>query len=73
LIKDKYLRLFPGCSRERENREINMKTYRIEITLTEDGVLTLKDLPFQAGDAVEIMILEHDAKPLESKPCPLRH
>jgi hypothetical protein len=49
-----------------------MKAHRRKTTLIEDGVLTLKDLPFKAGDAVEIIILEHHAKPLESNPYALR-
>ncbi|MFN6500648.1 MAG: hypothetical protein RMX65_027100 [Nostoc sp. DedQUE01] len=49
-----------------------MKAYRIETTLTEDGTLTIKDLPFQAGEAVEIIILERSPKPSESNPYPLR-
>lgn len=35
-----------------------MNPYRIEIILAEAGTLTLRDLPFQAGDAVEVIILE---------------
>ena len=35
-----------------------MNTYKIQTVLTEDGTVLLKELPFQAGDAVEIIILE---------------
>ncbi|MDJ0676928.1 MAG: hypothetical protein QNJ36_16365 [Calothrix sp. MO_167.B42] len=49
-----------------------MKAHRIEITLTENGTLNLKDLPFQAGDAVEIIILESPKYPSESNLYPLR-
>ncbi|BAB77805.1 hypothetical protein NIES23_40680 [Trichormus variabilis NIES-23] len=35
-----------------------MKAHRVETTLTEDGILVLTNLPFQAGEAVEIIILE---------------
>ena len=34
-----------------------MKAHRIEATLTENGTLSFKDLPFQAGEQVEIIIL----------------
>ena len=34
-----------------------MSTFRLDITLTQDGTLTLSDLPFQAGDSVEIIIV----------------
>jgi hypothetical protein len=49
-----------------------MKAHRIEITLTENGTLTIKDLPFQAGEAVEIIILESHSRPKEENPYPLR-
>ncbi len=48
-----------------------MKAHRIEITLTENGTLNLKDLPFQAGDAVEIIILESPKHPSKSNLYPL--
>ncbi|MEH2191864.1 MAG: hypothetical protein V7K98_04260 [Nostoc sp.] len=35
-----------------------MNAHKIEIVLTEDGTLTLQGLPFHAGDAVEVIILE---------------
>ena len=38
-----------------------MKAHRLEITLTENGALNLKDLPFQAGESVEIIILENQS------------
>ncbi len=44
----------------------------IETTLTENGTLTIKDLPFQAGDAVEIIIKERPSHPPKSNPYPLR-
>jgi hypothetical protein len=35
-----------------------MNAYKVETILSEDGALTLKDLPFHIGDAVEVIILE---------------
>ena len=35
-----------------------MNAHRIETVLNEDGTLTLRGLPFHAGDAVEVIILE---------------
>jgi hypothetical protein len=35
-----------------------MNAYKAEAILSEDGALTLKDLPFHVGDAVEVIILE---------------
>ena len=57
-----------------------MNAHHLETVLTENGTLTLRDLPFQAGDAVEVIILErHKLQPSEaptspsdSNPYPLR-
>ena len=49
-----------------------MKAHRIETTLTEDGTLIIKDLPFQAGESVEIIILESQTHPQKANPYPLR-
>ena len=35
-----------------------MNAHKIETVLTEDGTLTLRGLPFRAGDTVEVIILE---------------
>jgi hypothetical protein len=51
---------------------MNMKAHRIEATLTENGALTINNLPFKAGDAVEIIILERHSRTLNSNPYPLR-
>ena len=48
-----------------------MKAHRIETKLTENGTLNLKDLPFQAGEQVEIIILESPKHPSESNLYPL--
>jgi YD repeat-containing protein len=34
-----------------------INAHRVETTLTQDRTLTLEDLPFQAGDAVEVIVL----------------
>ena len=34
-----------------------MQAYRVETTLTQDGTLTVSNLPLRAGEAVEIIIL----------------
>ena len=34
-----------------------MRAHRIETTLTQDGTLILDNLPFQAGEMVEVIIL----------------
>lgn len=38
-----------------------METFRVDTTLTKDGTLTLSDLPFQAGDSVEVIIVPRTA------------
>jgi hypothetical protein len=35
-----------------------MNAYKVEAVFTEDGTLMLQGLPFHAGDAVEVIILE---------------
>jgi hypothetical protein len=49
-----------------------MKAHRIETTLTENGTLLLKDLPFTAGESVEIIVLQLPSHPSESNLYPLR-
>ena len=48
-----------------------MNEYRIETTLKKDGSLTLTDLPFHAGDAVEVIILSRSEKAAGQKSYPL--
>jgi hypothetical protein len=40
-----------------------MSAHHIEITLSQDGKLTLDELPFRAGDKVEVIILARQSKP----------
>ena len=35
-----------------------MNAHKVQTILTEDGALMLQDLPFHAGDAVEVIIIE---------------
>jgi hypothetical protein len=35
----------------------SLQAHRIETTLTQNGTLTLEHLPFQAGEAVEVIVL----------------
>ena len=37
--------------------EAHADTYRFQTVLTEDRTLTLTDLPFRAGDVVEVIVL----------------
>lgn len=45
-----------------------MNAHRIETVLNEDGTLTLRGLPFHAGDAVEVIILEARTSQQEQVP-----
>jgi hypothetical protein len=49
-----------------------MRAYRIEKTLSEDGVLELRALPFRAGEIVEVIILSREDKVGEARDFPLR-
>lgn len=49
-----------------------MSVHHVETTLTQDGTLTLSDLPFQAGDAVEILIVHRVATSPVRNDWPLR-
>jgi hypothetical protein len=49
-----------------------MQTYRTETKVSKDGTLTLKELPFQPGVKVEVIVRSYE---LEAKPTqryPLR-
>lgn len=45
-----------------------MNAYKIEALLDEDGTLVLKDLPFRAGDVVEVIFLERAIQTKQEKP-----
>ena len=49
-----------------------MQTYRVEMTLTEDSTLTLINLPFHAGEKVEVVIVTRTAVTASPKRYPLR-
>jgi hypothetical protein len=54
-------RTMPPSWADPERPRKNMPDYRVETKVSSDGSLTLKGLPFQAGDEVEVIIcsLEH--------------
>jgi len=49
-----------------------MQAHRIETTLSEDGVITLQDVPFRRGDSVEVIVLQFLRNADASTPYPLR-
>ena len=44
-----------------------MNAYKVETVLAEDGTVLLKDLPFHAGETVEIIVLGTENLPLEAQ------
>ena len=48
-----------------------MAVHRVETTLNQNGTLTLTDLPFHAGDEVEVIILPRSQMTAKQKNYPL--
>lgn len=46
--------------------------HREDTLVAKDGTLTLKNLPFTAGDAVEVIVLPRVEKLPQTNPYPLR-
>jgi len=49
-----------------------MQDYRVETTVSGDGSLIVKDLPFPPGDRVEVIIRSHDRGEKKGGRYPLR-
>lgn len=49
-----------------------MQKYRIETTISSDGTLTIKELPFRAGDKVEVIVRRREPERERSVRYPLR-
>jgi hypothetical protein len=49
-----------------------MQAHRAETTLSEDGVLTLRGLPFARGESVEVIIQSSPSRPSDQTAYPLR-
>ena len=49
-----------------------MQAYRVETTLPEDGTVTLRQLPFEAGESIEIIVLSHEDAATAPDRYPLR-
>lgn len=49
-----------------------MQAHRAEATLSEDGVITLRDIPFRRGESVEVIVLPAAAIVTSSSRYPLR-
>jgi hypothetical protein len=48
-----------------------MQAYRLETTVSKDGSVVLKQLPFRAGEEVEVIVLAREPQP-GREPYPLR-
>lgn len=40
-----------------------MNAYKVEAVVAENGTVTLRGLPFQVGDTVEVIVLEQRSSP----------
>jgi hypothetical protein len=49
-----------------------MKAYRVETTVSEDKSLLLKEVPFRAGDMVEVIVLSAPERRQGQTRYPLR-
>jgi hypothetical protein len=49
-----------------------MQAHRAETTLAEDGVITLRDIPFFRGESVEVIVLPFPTKISSAGQYPLR-
>lgn len=49
-----------------------MQAHRAETTLSEDGVITLRDIPFRRGESVEVIVLPFPAVAASGSRYPLR-
>ena len=49
-----------------------MQTDRVETKLQKDGTLTLRNLPFQAGESVEVLIVVQTVAASQKNSYPLR-
>lgn len=55
-----------------DSERITMNAYKIETTINEQGQLVLTNLPFLAGETVEVIILERSVFHSESNLYPLQ-
>lgn len=49
-----------------------MQAHRVETTISEDGMLTLRDIPFHRGESVEVIVLPHSLISTARPQYPLR-
>jgi hypothetical protein len=49
-----------------------MPTYKVEATVSDNGTVLINNLPFQAGDKVEVFVRGREPAINKTEPCPLR-
>ena len=49
-----------------------MQAHRAETILSEDGVITLRDIPFRRGESVEVIVLPFPIAAVQASRHPLR-
>lgn len=49
-----------------------VQAYKTEVRIEREGELRLADLPFRAGDEVEVIVLRRESAPPSTNPYPLR-
>ncbi len=49
-----------------------VQAHRVETTLSEDGVITLRDIPFRRGESVEVIVLPFATVAASGARYPLR-
>lgn len=49
-----------------------MQMYRVEATVSNDGTLTIKEVPFRAGDKVEVIVRSREREEERGGRYPLR-
>lgn len=49
-----------------------MHTYRIETTISKNGTISIRDLPFEEGDKVEVLVRSKQDKEKKHEKYPLR-
>jgi len=49
-----------------------MQAHRVEVTIKQNGTLTLEDLPFHTGEVVEVIVLARSASTPHADCYPLR-
>ncbi|GEM_PF-1956477 len=65
----------PFCALAPESKALYspaMQAHRAETTLSEDGVITLRGIPFRRGESVEVIVLPFAADTASGPRYPLR-